>query len=208
MPAVFLPSSSISGLPSPPGPLAPRRSRQCAVVGSKVPPPPRKIIIGSLCACISRRTRRAASSRSSCDAATTRREMPAAFVAVAVRAMPRLSRQTPLANSRAMCEGDARTPGGATRARDAFARATAATAAFHCVGDCRSSAAASGDTALGTCSAMDSGTPRAIQDAAVDATSDPAAMRDAAVRIMSRGRVSAKRVKGRNSRRETRGESQ
>jgi hypothetical protein len=42
----------------------------------------------------------------------------------------------------------------------------------------------------------------------VDATSDPAAMRDAAVRIMSRGRVSAKRVKGRNSRRETRGESQ
>ena len=36
LPAVFLPSSSISGLPSPPGPLAPRRSRQCAVVGSKV----------------------------------------------------------------------------------------------------------------------------------------------------------------------------
>ena len=101
------------------------------------------------------------------------------------RARSPVVRHTPRANSRATCAGDARTPGGATRASDALARATASIAACHCAGDCRSRAAVSGDTARGTCCARDSGTPRAIHDAAADAASDPVVARDATRRIIA-----------------------
>ena len=119
------------------------------------------------------------------------------------RARSPVVRHTPRANSRATCAGDARTPGGATRARDALARATASRAACHCAGDCRSRAAVSGDTARGTCCARDSGTPRAIHDAAADVASDPVVARDATRRI-----IASQPGAGRGRRREVEGGSQ
>ena len=167
---------------------ASRRSRHRAVVGSSVPPPPRTSIVGSLCACISRSARRAASSPSRlADLADLASSVatPRAPASSPDRARSPVVRHTPRANSRATCAGDARTPGGATRASDALARATASIAACHCAGDCRSRAAVSGDTARGTCCARDSGTPRAIHDAAADAASDPVVARDATRRIIA-----------------------
>ena len=153
-----------------------------------MPPPPRTSIVGSLCACISRSARRAASSPSRlADLADLASSVatPRAPASSPDRARSPVVRHTPRANSRATCAGDARTPGGATRASDALARATASRAACHCAGDCRSRAAVSGDTARGTCCARDSGTPRAIHDAAADAASDPVVARDATRRIIA-----------------------
>ena len=153
-----------------------------------MPPPPRTSIVGSLCACISRSARRAASSPSRlADLADLASSVatPRAPASSPDRARSPEVRHTPRANSRATCAGDARTPGGATRASDALARATASRAACHCAGDCRSRAAVSGDTARGTCCARDSGTPRAIHDAAADAASDPVVARDATRRIIA-----------------------